>query len=140
MIELRLDCDRDTVLALVRPAGAACHTGSVTCFGSYDADQLARLDTVIAQRAADPSAVASYTRALLGDENRRLKKLGEEAVELALACRDGDPAKVAEEAADLLYHIAVAVRGAGSSLEAARAIIATRAAPSPSESPDGAVG
>jgi phosphoribosyl-ATP pyrophosphohydrolase/phosphoribosyl-AMP cyclohydrolase len=63
----------------------------------------------------------------MDDRNLRLKKLGEEAAELAIACADGDPDRAAEEAADLLYHVAVALRGAGGSLGAVRRVLASRA-------------
>ncbi|MSR03726.1 MAG: phosphoribosyl-ATP diphosphatase [Gemmatimonadetes bacterium] len=77
---------------------------------------LGRLDRTIAARAAGPDAGASYTAKLLADRNLRLKKLGEEATELAVACVDGDPVRATEEAADLLYHTLVAVRALGVSL------------------------
>ena len=99
------DCDRDMLLARVRPAGPACHTGQRSCFGAPPL--LRELGDVIDERGRrkDPG---SWTARLLGDENLRLKKLGEEAVELALACTRGDRPAVASEAADLLYHLLVA--------------------------------
>ena len=108
------DCDADAVLAHVEPAGPSCHTGEWSCFGALPT--LAALQDVIAQRAAGADT-SSYTRRLLDDENLRLKKLGEEAVELALACRDGAVARTSDEAADLLYHLLVACNGAGVSLD-----------------------
>jgi phosphoribosyl-AMP cyclohydrolase / phosphoribosyl-ATP pyrophosphohydrolase len=105
IVELQPDCDGDTVLALVDPAGPACHTGAVSCFPA--APTLPDLAaTLTARRAADPAT--SYTARLLADRNHRLKKLGEEAVELAVACADGDRDRVAEEAADLVYHVLTA--------------------------------
>src|SRR5690606_2772520 len=86
-VALHADCDRDTILARVLPAGPACHTGAANCFDTAPA--LSRLDAVIADRAQAPGP--GYTRQLLADRNLRLKKLGEEATELALACADGDP-------------------------------------------------
>jgi phosphoribosyl-AMP cyclohydrolase / phosphoribosyl-ATP pyrophosphohydrolase len=141
VLSLHADCDADAVLARVVPAGPACHTGATSCFAAPPT--LAALAETIAARAATtavrdvapatgstavpggapdaaPAAVAptvgvpaSYTRRLLADENLRLKKLGEEAVELALACSTGGPEAVAGEAADLLYHLLVACAGAG---------------------------
>ena len=69
----------------------------------------------------------SYTRKLLGDRNLRLKKLGEEAVELATACVDGDIERATEETADLLYHALVALRAVGGSLDGVRAVLSRRA-------------
>jgi phosphoribosyl-ATP pyrophosphohydrolase/phosphoribosyl-AMP cyclohydrolase len=125
VVELRLDCDGDSVLALVRPAGPACHTGEVSCFGNYHPDHIARLDDVIDSRRK--SAVeGSYTAKLLADRNLRLKKIGEEASELIMACADSDGPRAADEAADLFFHTAVALAATGSSLTRARRVLATR--------------
>jgi phosphoribosyl-ATP pyrophosphohydrolase/phosphoribosyl-AMP cyclohydrolase len=126
---LHLDCDADTVLALVEPAGPACHTGARSCFEAAPLLQL--LDDVIAERAALPDATGSYTARLLGDENLRLKKLGEEAAELVLACARGDAERAAEETADLLYHALVAARGTGVDLAAVLAALDRRRGSAP---------
>jgi phosphoribosyl-AMP cyclohydrolase / phosphoribosyl-ATP pyrophosphohydrolase len=114
LVALYDDCDRDALLALVLPAGPACHTGAATCFDGLPA--LPALARAIGERAAAgaaPGERPSYTQRLLGDRNLRLKKLGEEAVELALASAAGDTAKIAEEAADLIYHVLVAAAAEG---------------------------
>jgi phosphoribosyl-ATP pyrophosphohydrolase/phosphoribosyl-AMP cyclohydrolase len=128
VVSLTADCDGDAVLARVIPAGPACHAGTVSCFGhgAMAADALAVLDATIAQRAASPD-VSGYTRRLLGDRNLRLKKLGEEMAELAVACADGDRARAVEEGADVLYHLLVALRAAGAGLADVRDAIARRA-------------
>jgi phosphoribosyl-ATP pyrophosphohydrolase/phosphoribosyl-AMP cyclohydrolase len=64
---------------------------------------------------------------LLDDRNLRLKKLGEEAAELIVACADGDAARATEEAADLLYHVLVALHAVGASLEGVQRVLAERA-------------
>lgn len=107
---LHADCDGDTLLALVEPQGPACHTGEQTCFRTGPI--LSQLGEVIDARSKEAGA-PGYTRRLLDDTNLRLKKLGEEAVELALACRSGETEAVASEAADLLFHVLVACRAAG---------------------------
>lgn len=124
---LAADCDGDAVLARVRPAGPACHTGSRSCFGeeALAADTLAAIDRVIRARAAAPAA-GSYTAELLADRNRRLKKLGEEAAELVAACADGDASRATAEAADLLYHVLVALRALGAGWDEVRAALAAR--------------
>lgn len=115
VISLTADCDRDAVLALVEPAGAACHTGARSCFGEASArSALARLDDIVASRARD-AGHGGYTRRLLNDRNLRLKKLGEEATELAVACVGEDAQRAVCEAADLAYHMVVALRAAGAS-------------------------
>lgn len=118
VVSLHADCDGDAVLARIAPAGPACHTGQVSCFGdgALAPDAVATLDGVLAARADGPDLPGerpSYTRALLADRNRRLKKLGEEAAELAVACADGDRARAVAETADLLYHALVALRALG---------------------------
>jgi len=123
VISLHADCDGDALVARVLPVGPSCHTGAWSCFDA--APTLAALDNVIEQRSRLPDA-ASYTNRLLGDANLRLKKLGEEAVELALACERGDRTAIAEEAADLIYHALVACRAAGVSLADAVAVLDRR--------------
>lgn len=132
LVALYADCDADTVLALVDPDGPSCHTGDWTCFGA--APTLAALAATIDERAAGADA-RSYTRRLLDDPNLRLKKLGEEAVELALACRDEDAMRAASEAADLLYHVLVACRAAGARLDDVLAALDARRATSSAAAP-----
>jgi phosphoribosyl-ATP pyrophosphohydrolase/phosphoribosyl-AMP cyclohydrolase len=130
VVSLTPDCDGDAVLARVVPAGPACHTGAVSCFGegAPSADALGMLDATIAARAAGAGADSpSYTRRLLGDRNLRLKKLGEEAAELVTACADGDVERAREEVADLLFHALVALRALGGSLNDVRAVLSRRA-------------
>ena len=125
VLEMVPDCDGDALLARVQPAGPVCHTGAVSCFAGAPADILDELDRSVDSR--DPEGPSDgYTRSLLGNPNRRLKKLGEEAVELAVACSEGPPARVAEEAADLIYHALVAARAAGATLADVRAALAVR--------------
>ncbi len=126
---LRADCDGDTILAMVDPAGPACHTGTHSCFGDdAPGDALTALDATIAARAAAGTTTgAGYTQKLLGDRNLRLKKIGEEASELVTACADNDVARATEEAADLIYHALVALRAVGGSLDGVRGVLAQRA-------------
>lgn len=127
VVSLTADCDGDTVLARVIPAGPACHTGAPTCFGNVAADTLGELDALIASRSVTPPAdKPSYTAKLLGDRNLRLKKIGEEASEFVTACADSDPVRATEEAADLLYHVLVALHATGGSLDGVRAVLRAR--------------
>jgi phosphoribosyl-ATP pyrophosphohydrolase/phosphoribosyl-AMP cyclohydrolase len=131
VVSLSPDCDGDAVLARVAPAGPACHSGAVSCFGesALTPDALTALDATIATRSAVPASegeAPSYTRRLLGDRNLRLKKLGEEAAELVTACADGDVARAREEAADLVYHALVALHAVGGTLAEVRDVLAAR--------------
>lgn len=131
VVALLPDCDGDALLARVEPAGPACHTGQITCFGptALGGDILTELDAVIAARAAQADRAgeaSSYTARLFRDRNLRLKKLGEESAELVLAAADGDPKRIRSEAADLLYHVLVASRAAGVTLDELRVELAGR--------------
>lgn len=132
VVSLAADCDGDSVLARVHPAGPACHDGSTSCFGdpSPAGEALAALAAVIDRRAAEHEAGApergSYTRRLLADRNLRVKKLGEEAAELIAALAADDRARAAEEGADLLYHALVALRAAGVGLDDLRRVLERR--------------
>lgn len=130
VLSLTADCDADAVLARVVPAGPACHNGTTSCFreDALQADVFATLDaTISARMRSTDDPFTSYTQRLLGDRNLRLKKLGEEAVELATACVDGDIERATEETADLLYHALVALRAVGGSLHGVRAVLSSRA-------------
>jgi len=178
VVSLQPDCDGDAVLALVVPAGPACHTGAQSCFfqgGGGDATGdaggvagsgegaagappqtqstttsatvphpsiptptissadavLAHLAATIADRAAAlplPEGVRpSYTQRLLSDRNLRLKKLGEEAAELAVACADEDRPRAAEEAGDMVYHTLVALAAIGVTLDDLTGVLRARA-------------
>lgn len=118
VISLHADCDGDTVLARVTMEGPACHTGDATCFGALGEEPtpipkhvLDGLWEVVEARDRDRPR-GSYTTRLLENENLRLKKLGEEVVELVTALARGD-AEAPTEAADLLYHLVVALKGGG---------------------------
>lgn len=126
---LHADCDGDAVLARVTPAGPTCHTGERSCFGegvSAPFAVLARLAETLASRAAERPE-GSYTVRLLDDENLRLKKLGEETAELVVALSKGDRIRSVEEAADLVYHLLVALRAEGLDASALLEELAERA-------------
>lgn len=128
VVSLSADCDADAILARVIPAGPACHTGTTSCFGdaALGGDVLSALDAVIAARANDSEAKASYTRRLLDDRNLRLKKIGEESAELVTALADGDRSRAVEEASDLIYHVLVALRAVGAGLDDVRQALGSR--------------
>jgi phosphoribosyl-AMP cyclohydrolase / phosphoribosyl-ATP pyrophosphohydrolase len=110
--EVRTDCDRDALLMVVDPAGPACHTGARTCFGDDPATTvgiLGELGRVIEARFQS-AAEGSYTARLLAKgPDHVLKKIGEEATEVVLAAKGESDERLAEETADLLYHLMVAL-------------------------------
>jgi phosphoribosyl-AMP cyclohydrolase / phosphoribosyl-ATP pyrophosphohydrolase len=124
---IRYDCDADALLALVEPAGPACHTGERTCFHRGDMDPapheaLPILQRTIAARDAERPE-GSYTAALLADPPRVGEKVREEAGELSRAAAGESDERVAEEAADVLYHLAVLLRARGLSLTDAERVL-----------------
>jgi phosphoribosyl-AMP cyclohydrolase / phosphoribosyl-ATP pyrophosphohydrolase len=134
LVEIRSDCDDDTLLVLARPAGPSCHTGADTCWDEpRDAGfaRLERLWAVIGQRAADRPE-GSYTTRLL-DEGPDLpaRKVVEEATEVLMAAKDHvhgavDGHRLAEEMADLLYHLLVLIRERGLEPAAVLDVLAER--------------
>ncbi len=128
LVGMSADCDADTVLARVRPAGPACHNGTVSCFPGSAAGAFGVLDEVVADRSRTPVA-GSYTNWLLADANLVVKKLGEENAELVAALALGDGDALVNEAADLVYHLTVALRSRGRSLEDVARVLAERGSP-----------
>lgn len=118
---LRYDCDSDALLVTIEQVGdVACHTGERSCFHQIEgdggveitpppADTLSQVYGVICDRKANPQP-NSYTNQLFaGGDNKILQKIGEEAVEVVMACKDDEPDEIAGEVADLLYHTLVAL-------------------------------
>ena len=127
MVSIAADCDGDAILYRVRPAGAACHTGTRTCFGEIAAPgvlpELAEL--VSSRRGADPES--SYTARLLsGGPRRPAEKVVEEAGEAAAAALVGTDDELANEAADLLYHLVVLLASRGVPFQRALAVLRDR--------------
>jgi phosphoribosyl-ATP pyrophosphohydrolase/phosphoribosyl-AMP cyclohydrolase len=114
--EARADCDRDTLLLIVEPEGPACHTGARTCFGddaSSDAGLIEALARLIAERDRARPEGSYTTRLLAKGLDHTLKKIGEEATEVVLAAKGEGDERLAEEAADLLFHLLVALHQRG---------------------------
>lgn len=114
-----LDCDRDAILVQAIPAGPVCHTGARTCFTDdlpATAGFLGHLDRIIQQRRAEMPD-GSYTTSLFAEGSARIaQKVGEEGVELALARMKDDREEIANESADLLYHMLVLLSDADMAL------------------------
>lgn len=125
---LRLDCDGDTLLALVEPAGPACHTGERTCFHRGELapaaphEVLPMLERTLRARAGERPG-GSYTVTLLDDPALAGAKVREEAEEVTRAAREESDERVDEEAADLLYHLLVLMHGRGRNLADAERVL-----------------
>jgi len=125
---LRLDCDGDTLLALVQPAGPACHTGERTCFHRGELEPgapyetLPSLERTLLERARERPE-GSYTVELLDDPPRIGEKVMEEAEEVARAAREESVERVDEESADVLYHLLVLLHSRGRSLTDAERVL-----------------
>jgi phosphoribosyl-AMP cyclohydrolase / phosphoribosyl-ATP pyrophosphohydrolase len=128
---LRYDCDGDALVALVEPLGPACHTGERTCFYRGDLNPQASFEvlpelerTIAARRSQRPDG--SYTAELLADPDHIGEKVQEEAEEVARAAREESDERVANEAADVLYHLSVLLAGRGLSLASAERVLDER--------------
>ena len=125
--EIAADCDNDSLLVKVAPHGPSCHTGAVSCFYNKLDDKASTAESSLlkelafidylegllrSRRNEDPEK--SYTARLFEAGSKRIaKKLGEEAVEVALEAEHGDPERFTEEAADLIYHFTVLLLAKG---------------------------
>lgn len=134
LVSARTDCDRDAILVQALPQGPTCHLGTRSCFGESPGpalSMLGRLADIIDARAAE-GAESSYTAKLLAEgPNRCAQKVGEEGVEVALATVSGPVEDLNNEAADLLYHLLVCLKSAGSDLETVMAVLQQRHRPKP---------
>ena len=117
--ELRDDCDGDALLLRVRPAGPACHTGSLSCFAPA-------LWRTIAERAAQRPAGSYTTELLESGIGACARKVGEEAVEVSVAALDESAERVVEEAADLVYHLYVLLAARGIDIAQVDEVLAAR--------------
>lgn len=129
---LRTDCDGDAVVALVSAAGPACHTGARSCFAQDDSQEKVAFEALpLLERTIDARAVqrpeGSYTVELLDSPGLAGEKVTEEAGEVVRAVAAESDARVDEEAADLLYHLAVLVSSRGRSLADAARVLLERA-------------
>ena len=131
LVDVQTDCDRDALLVRARPTGPTCHRETTSCFGDVDAPGigwLGRLEMIVeARKLAPPSD--SYTSRLMADGVERMaKKVGEEAVEVAISAALEDD-RLVEESADLLYHLLVLLRAQGKELADVASVLRDRHPP-----------
>lgn len=117
LIDMKLDCDRDTLLVKVKPDGPTCHTGADTCFNETNSGwDLVALERIITDRKQNPKK-GSYTTSLFESGlNKVAQKVGEEAVELIIEAKDNNQELFLNEAADLMYHYLVLLSAKGYTL------------------------
>lgn len=133
LVSITEDCDADTLLVRAVPAGPTCHTGDTTCFGTgSDTSELSRLFATIEDRVADPPP-DSYTAELVAAGVDAVgRKVAEEATEVLIAAKNRDTGNteddnLAEEAADLVYHLFVTLASQGVSLNEVLEVLHRRA-------------
>ena len=131
LVDVTPDCDYDCLLVRARPTGPVCHLGKASCFDQSNPVGpglafLAQLENVIAQRDSERPAGSYTTRLLEAGVRRIAQKVGEEAVETALAASSGDDDEVLNEASDLIYHLLVLLRSRGLDLAGLVGVLRSR--------------
>jgi phosphoribosyl-AMP cyclohydrolase / phosphoribosyl-ATP pyrophosphohydrolase len=137
VVSLTPDCDGDALVLKVRPVGNACHLNRISCFGEEDAPglgRLGRLEATIDQRASADSETSWTARLMAEGPKRAAQKVGEEGVEVALAGAAGDTEELANEAADLIYHLFVLLKTRHMVFQDVLNVLARRA--EPAKNPD----
>lgn len=127
LVDIKLDCDRDTLLIKVNPKGPTCHTGADTCFDEPNKNwNLFSLESTIIDRKRNPKK-GSYTTSLFeSGMNKVAQKVGEEAVELVIEAKDNNTDLFLNEAADLMYHYLVLLTAKGHTLQEVVSVLEKR--------------
>jgi phosphoribosyl-AMP cyclohydrolase / phosphoribosyl-ATP pyrophosphohydrolase len=127
VVEILSDCDNDSLLIKVNPAGPVCHTGSTSCFGVETAKGfIYELEKVISERISG-NVEGSYTNKLFNKGiNKVAQKVGEEAVELIIEAKDNNDELFRNEAADLLYHLLILLKAKGTSFQEIEDVLKSR--------------
>jgi phosphoribosyl-ATP pyrophosphohydrolase/phosphoribosyl-AMP cyclohydrolase len=127
VVDLKVDCDQDSILIMANPIGPTCHKGTTSCFGERDDKGfIYKLEKTISQRI-DDNDPDSYTNKLFRNGiNKVAQKVGEEAVEVVIEAKDNNDDLFKNEAADLLYHYLILLKAKGVLLEDIEAILRER--------------
>lgn len=128
LVDIKMDCDSDTLLIKAKPDGPVCHTGADTCFNekNVNEDFLSELEEIIADRKQNPNE-KSYTSSLFKKGiNAVAQKVGEEAIELVIEAKDNDAEKFKDEAADLLFHYLILLQAKAFNMKDIIAILKQR--------------
>jgi phosphoribosyl-ATP pyrophosphohydrolase/phosphoribosyl-AMP cyclohydrolase len=129
LIDIKNDCDHDTLLIRVKPQGPTCHKGTDTCWAEPNESQfgfLSTLEDVITSRKNNPSE-ASYVASLFKKGiNKVAQKVGEEAVEVVIEAKDNDEKLFLDESADLLFHYLILLQAKGYTLKDVEKVLKAR--------------
>ncbi|MDB3914170.1 bifunctional phosphoribosyl-AMP cyclohydrolase/phosphoribosyl-ATP diphosphatase HisIE [Flavobacteriaceae bacterium] len=117
LVDLKLDCDNDTLLIFVNPSGPTCHTGSDTCWNDSNLTSygfISKLEETIENRIENADASNSYVASLFKKGiNKIAQKVGEEAVEIIIEAKDDNDDLFLNESADLLFHYLLLLQAKG---------------------------
>jgi phosphoribosyl-ATP pyrophosphohydrolase/phosphoribosyl-AMP cyclohydrolase len=121
LVDIKVDCDHDTLLVNVHPNGSTCHTGADTCWKEDNKTTLGfltNLESTIAQRKLEGNSKESYVASLFEKGiNKIAQKVGEEAVEVVIEAKDSDDNLFLNESADLLFHYLILLQQKGFELK-----------------------
>lgn len=120
LVDMKIDCDNDTLLIFVNPQGPTCHKGTDTCWGEENTSEMSflnQLEEVIADRRSNPENEKSYVASLFRSGiNKIAQKVGEEAVEVVIESKDNNDELFLNESADLLFHYLILLQAKGYAL------------------------
>ena len=121
LVDIKVDCDNDTLLIRVNPVGPTCHTGSDTCWNEKNKPNfgfLSQLEDIISNRKENQDDEKSYVASLFKKGiNKMAQKVGEEAVEMVIEAKDNDDKLFLDESADLLFHYLILLQAKGFTLK-----------------------
>ena len=130
LIDIKLDCDNDSLLINVKPTGATCHKGTDTCWNESNTDNygfISKLETTISNRIKDADITKSYVASLFSEGiNKVAQKVGEEAVEVIIEAKDNNDALFLSESADLLFHYLLLLQAKGFQLNDVVSVLKSR--------------
>ena len=127
VVDIKHDCDNDTLLIMANPTGPVCHTGADTCFDEDNSSwTLESLESIIQDRKRNPSEGSYTTKLFNAGINKIAQKVGEEAVETVIEAKDDNAELFLNESADLLYHLLVLLAAKGFSLEDVKQVLRQR--------------
>ncbi|MCL5244373.1 bifunctional phosphoribosyl-AMP cyclohydrolase/phosphoribosyl-ATP diphosphatase HisIE [Cellulophaga sp. 20_2_10] len=130
LVDIKVDCDNDSLLITVNPVGPTCHTGTDTCWKEDNTASygfLSKLEDIITDRKDNPENKDSYVASLYRDGiNKVAQKVGEEAVEVVIEAMDSNDHLFKEESADLLFHYLILLQAKGYKLNDIVAVLKTR--------------